>query len=59
MASVSGSQKHTGKHLYDELVFKNRINENVNKTNKGIAIIRKLSNCFSSPCFINNLSFIY
>ena len=38
------SQKHLGIHLDEELTFKHHINEKINKSNKGIGIIRKLSN---------------
>ena len=36
--------QHLGIHLREELTFKHRINEMVNKANKGIGIIRKLDN---------------
>ena len=37
-----------GIHLDEELTFKHHINENINKTNKGIGTIRKLNNIL--PC---------
>ena len=37
-----------GIHLDEELTFKHHINENINKTNKGIGTIRKLNNVL--PC---------
>ena len=42
------SQKHLGIHLDDVLTSKHHINEKINKTNKGIGIIRKLNNIL--PC---------
>ena len=33
------SQKHSGIHLDEELTFKHRINQKINKANKGIRII--------------------
>ena len=40
-----------GMHLDEDLIFEHQINEKINKTNKGITNIRKLSNFFLDPLY--------